>query len=400
MKKGALLISQINSGGAEHVVARLTYILERNYDLDVIVFENKGIAYPVACNIIDLKLPATKGLFSKILLFFKRSYYLKKLKQKNNYDFVISFLDSPNMVNIFSKVCKCKSLVSVRNYSSIENKKQIFGSIVKKLIKILYNRADAIITVSHLIELDYQKNYKINSNIIYTIYNPYDSKEINRMANLSSEIDFLKEEGTFYFVSMGRQMYQKGFWHLIKAFSIVYKRNNMVRLCLIGKDYQNGKVQNLIKKIGLEKCIKLMGQLKNPYPILKKCDCYVLSSLFEGFPNSLVEGMICGLPIISADCKSGPREILCKNVDFEKNIERVVIEEYGILIPELEYEENWDNNIITNGESYLAEAMEKILKDKLLQKKLREKSIVRSEEFNYNMCREKYCSVIDLVCGK
>lgn len=400
MKKGALLISQINSGGAEHVVARLTYILKKDYKLDIIIFENMGIAYPVACDVINLDLPASKGIVTKFKIFFKRIFSLKTIKKKNNYDFVISFLDSPNIVNLLSKTHKCKSIISIRNYSSIENRESFMGYIVNRLIKIFYKTSDAIITVSDLINFDYQKNYGISPEIIYTIYNPYDSKEINDLANMDSEIVFEKEKNTFAFVTMGRQMYQKGFWHLIKAFSLVYHNNPEARLYLIGKDYQNGKVKNLIKDMKLEKCIKLIGQLKNPYPILKKCDCYVLTSLFEGFPNSLVEGMICGLPIISVDCKSGPREILCNKIDFERNIKNISIEEYGILVPELEFEENWNKNVITKGERYLAEAMEKILRDKSLQKKLKEKSIIRSKEFNYDVCREKYCSIINLVCDK
>ena len=174
MEKGALLISQINSGGAEHVVSRLSFILKNEYDLDVIIFEDMGKSYPIACDVINMDIPAEKNKLKKIMIFLKRITLLKKIKNDKKYDFVISFLDTPNFVNILAKTKMCKSIVSIRNYSMIENKKQVLGRVTNRAIRFLYNKADAIISVSELIAKSYIEDYKISPDKLFTIYNPYD----------------------------------------------------------------------------------------------------------------------------------------------------------------------------------------------------------------------------------
>ena len=112
-----------------------------------------------------------------------------------------------------------------------------------------------------------------------------------------------------------------------------------------------------IEQAGLEDIVLLTGRTKNPYQYLKNSNCYVLSSLFEGFPNAMVEAMACGCTIIAADCKSGPKEILCKEPDLFTKIDKTTIVDFGIMVPDLEPEENWDLTYITEGEKELAEAM-------------------------------------------
>ena len=70
----------------------------------------------------------------------------------------------------------------------------------------------------------------------------------------------------------------------------------------------------LIKQLNLQDCVHLMGVKNNSYKYMYNAKIFVLSSLYEGFPNVLVEAMTVGLPIVSVDCKSGPRELFQKNL--------------------------------------------------------------------------------------
>ena len=166
---------------------------------------------------------------------------------------------------------------------------------------------------------------------------------------------------------------------------------------MIGEDYQNGKVKKMAMDLGLSKKIILTGQLKNPFPVISQSNCYVLTSLFEGFPNALVEAMVCGLPVIAADCKSGPREILFRKPDLTKVYRDYVVADYGILTPELENEENWNIEQITEGEMKLASSMELIISDKKLREKMAKNAFDGSKRFSYDMCKKRYCKVIDKV---
>ena len=91
-------------------------------------------------------------------------------------------------------------------------------------------------------------------------------------------------------------------------------------------------MQKYAQAAGIAQHIIFAGFQPNPYSYEAKCDLYVLSSINEGFPNTLVEALACGLPIVAADCKTGPREILMERYEDKtaQGLERV---DYGILVP-------------------------------------------------------------------
>lgn len=398
MKKIGLLISTLNSGGAERVVSRLTKILAEEYEIFLILFEDTYINYEYEGKLINLDIKSSDSLIKQLLLPFFRARKMKKIKKKFKLDLVISFLDSPNIVNILSKTRECKTIVSVRNYIAKEQKQNIRTKIIGNSIKFLYNKADKIIAVSQLIKKSLIDDYKIKEEKIEVIYNPYNLKEIEQLTKEKIEkqyMNFMDSEKIF--ISVGRQMHQKGFWHLIKAFKIVNEKYKDAKLIIIGKDYQNGKVDRIIKEMKLKDNVLLTGYNSNPFKFIGKCYAYVLTSIFEGFPNALVEAMCCGVPVISVDCKSGPREILDSNANINKQIFDIEYSKYGILVPEMNGEENWDITIFENSEKILADAMINILENKDIHLNYMQQSLVRSKVFSNEVCREKYVKLIEEV---
>ncbi|MDV5116071.1 glycosyltransferase [Clostridium perfringens] len=191
----------------------------------------------------------------------------------------------------------------------------MINRITNYIIGNLYDKADGIIPVSKVIKESLVNDYKLDEQKISVIYNPYNVNEINELAKeeiKNEHKEFMNSNKIF--ISVGRQMYQKGFWHLVKAFKLVHDKDKEVKLVIIGNDFQNGAVENLVQELGIEDSVLLVGYEKNPFKYMKNSSIYVLTSIFEGFPNSMVEGLACGLPVIAADCKSGPREILCENL--------------------------------------------------------------------------------------
>ena len=77
---------------------------------------------------------------------------------------------------------------------------------------------------------------------------------------------------------------------------------------------------------------------ENVFPFLKKSDCFIFTSLWEGLPMTLIEALSMNLPIISTDCKTGPREILCPEIDLKKEIQYPYLGEYAVLIQPFPYE--------------------------------------------------------------
>ena len=110
----------------------------------------------------------------------------------------------------------------------------------------------------------------------------------------------------------------------------------------------------------------------NPFKFIANSDCLINSSNAEGLPMAILEALACNLCVVSTDCLSGPREILCPNTNLEKQISNgVEYGKYGVLFP-------------INKTKLLAEVMEKIIEDKDLVKSYKLKAKERALFFNSN----------------
>lgn len=397
MKNIGLLIYALNSGGAERVVAHLSHILSERYNVHVILFEDTYMEYECGGTIHSLNAPTKEGSpLVKIGLLMQRRKALKTLIKKEKLDCVISFLDSPNFVNLLAGVKGCRKIISIRNYSDLENRQSFLGKLTNVAMKLLYRKADCVVAVSKLIEQNFKNQYNIPSEKITTIYNPYNFGEITKKTKeplSENEKEFFDKH--FVFLNVGRIMYQKGIWHLVKAFSLVKKQNEKAGLVLVGEDISDGKLTKLINSLGLDDSILLTGRTRNPYKYMENSPVYVLASMFEGFPNAMVEAMACSCAIIAADCKSGPREILFENPDINEVASDICLADSGLIIPPLETEENWDATVITTGEERLAEAMLSLMNDTEKQSDLANKAQQRSRVFDFAAVERAFSQVIE-----
>ncbi len=397
MKKVALLIDTMNGGGAQRVVSHLSGILQGSCDLHVILFDDRY--HEFICQGVQhcLDVPAKGGSpIVKLQLLWKRIQKLKALIKEEKLDCVISFMDSPNFVNLFARVKGCRKVISIRNYSGLENRQSFLGRLTDAAMKLLYRRADCVVTVSKLIERDFKAHYGIPAGKICTIYNPYNFDEMLK----KGAMPLTEEEKAFYdsgfvFLNVGRVMYQKGIWHLVKAFSLVHAKHPETKLVLVGEDLSGGKLTELIRALGITDAVLLTGRTRNPYQHMKNADCYVLASLFEGFPNAMAEAMACGCPMIATDCKSGPREILYEKPDLCVCAEYITEADYGVLVAPMEQEENWNPTVITENEKNMAQAMELLYQDEEKRRKFSQKAVERSASFSFENCRIRYEEIIE-----
>lgn len=394
MKIG-LLLPQIAKGGAERAATRISKIMSENHEIFLIVFcQECKIAYDYKGKLVDLGVKSSKCFFEKLLANYKRISKLKKVKKSLKLDAVISFTQTPNYVNVKSTVAGCKAIVSIRNYIFTEKKDGFISKLLLKTTKKILAKSDFVLPVSKELTESIVNKYSNIKNIrkkVITMYNPYDVDEI---INLSKNQWKLEDSSLYFdFCTVGRLVHQKGFWNLIKSFYLFNKIHKNSRLFIIGKGNDESKLNNLISSLNLESNVYLLGEMDNPFKAISKCDAYVLSSLFEGFPNALVEAMICGLPVIASNCQSGPKEIL--DDVSELNINGVYKAKYGIIYenyPSLE--EDYTPNI-TKEHQILADAMELLYKNKDLRDYYKKQSIERAKVFNYDTTRDKLEKILN-----
>lgn len=369
MKKVAFFIPDLGGAGAERVVSNLTQALaEKGYDIFLILYNQKDMAYAYGGKLLIIDGSSSVLLKSKILKFLYRTYRLKMLKLKYKFDVVISFLENPDFQNILTKG-KEKVYISVRNYASKSYSKS------KRLIsKLLYRRADKIIAVSEEVKEDLISNFFIEEGKVKVIYNPYDLEKINLLAKETIEGKFQDIFNKKCILNTGRLTRQKGQWHLIRVFSYICNEFNDVDLVFLGEGPLLEKLKRLAENLGIIDRVHFIGFQCNPFKFMKNSFLYVLTSLYEGFPNTLVEAMICGLPVISANCRSGPREILLEAKDSTD-------ENYGILLDEFHQNEDIEGLILSEEEKKMAARICELLRNNEEYQIYRTKSIERSKDF-------------------
>lgn len=386
-KNVAFIIHALSNGGAERVMSYLIQNYSSAENKYLIVYHRCEVEYDFSGQIISLDIEPSNNIIGKLLNYLKRIYRLRKIKSELNINKSISMLDSPNIVNILSRR-KDKVIISLRNHKSKEYT-GIKKNMYIKLIKFLYNKADKIVAISEGVAEDLVKNIKLDKNKVQVIYNPVDIIKIHNIMN--EEVEEFKEfKDKKIIINSGRLTNQKGQWHLLKAFKKVCEKNEDVILGILGQGELENNLRQLAIDLGIDNKVIFLGYQKNPFKYLAKANIFVLSSLFEGFGNVIVESMACNTPVISTDCESGPREILSELKGKYFELTETYYAEYGILVPNFELKEFNDDITISNKENILADAISYLLDNEEKINEYRVKGLKRLEEFEMKRITYKW----------
>jgi len=206
------------------------------------------------------------------------------------------------------------------------------------------------------------------------------------------------KDESFNFINLGRLARQKGQWFLIRSFRDVVDHHPHAKLFILGDGVLRSKLEQLITDLELTDNVYLLEEQKNVFPFLKESDCFVLSSLWEGLPLVLIEALTMDLPIISVDCKTGPREVLCPELDLGGRVSYPYLGEHAILTMPL------PNQLIlspvkevplTEGEEMLSDLMIRMIEDSQLGKNYSNSRVI-AENFD----KEKIISKWDKLLKK
>jgi len=239
----------------------------------------------------------------------------------------------------------------------------LWGFISKVAIKLLYHRAKKIVSVSQEAADDLVEHFGVTREKIQVLYNPIDIGKIQKLAEEPTDETVFDGH---VIITVGRLTKQKGHIHLLSAFREVKKAIPEAKLIVIGEGELRSELEG-------QKDVHLLGWQENPYKFLRRANVFVLSSLWEGLPTVLLEALACELPIVSFDCKSGPREILADG-------------KYGVLVPEKD-------------EHKLAQEIVNILNDKDKQAEWGEKAKERAQDFRMDFIMNKWLVLFESLNG-
>ena len=374
-KKIAIFIVSLYGGGAERVVSILLKQLATDFTIHLIILDTT-VEYeiPDGQTIFLLDKGTSKNKFLNILKIPLLALRYKKYLKKNNIETSLSLLPRPNFINCFTKIWgyKGKIIISERQYTAHYYLKQTFSGITGRvLVKWLYPKAALIVCNAALIATGLKTIFKIKTNY-KIINNPVDIAAIHL-----THPDKITQP--FTFASMGRLSEEKNYALLIKAAALLGNMDFIIKLTGKGPLYDN--LQNEITKHNLQHKVFILPYTNNPFSFLKSAQCFVLSSNSEGFPNALIEAMACGLPVISTDCKSGPREILAPGTDLISETEENLFCKYGILIP-------------LNNPQAMADAMKTIMTDTTMQAYYSTASTERVQDYGVEKIMNEFKAIL------
>lgn len=405
MKKIAFIIPDLYTGGMPRVLENLSSFLPQDkFEQTIILLKDKPVNFKVQGRVVPL-VKEGKNYLEKGIVFLKRIWKLYWLCKKEKYDVLIGVGMTANIISILIH-STAKVIATEHNVKSIEN--HVGGGFVKTcvnmaydfLIRMTYNHSAAVVPVSRIIGEDLIRTYHILPNKIHVIYNGVDETTIREKAGipLPDEEKFLFDDPVI--INVGALSKQKGQWHLIRIMPELIKRFPRIKLILLGTGDYGSYLEQLINDYGLQKYVKLLGVKENPYQYVQKATVFALSSLYEGFPNVLVEAIMLGCPVVSVDCMSGPRELLLDEGEQAHLLERDgrYQGKYGVLCKPFSEDESTLSKDLTLEEQSLLAALHEMLSDQKLQKYYAKAGRLRSEQFDASGMAKEYEKLIDEIC--
>ena len=347
-----LLIPNLGLGGAQRVFHDHSEAFAEHYAVTEVVFNTEGgNRHPSANDLVSLDVAGGGGLIRKSVHFSRRVERLRALKRKLGADVCVSHLEGADYVNLLSKGPGKVVLCVHGSKAHDENISGPMGWLRKRmLIPTLYNRADKIVTVSRDIRRELITGFGIKAEKIVTINNFF---EVARIAAASQEALTDPERALYadapVLVTSGRLTRQKNLEPLLDCVAALRQRRP-VKLVFVGDGELRVDLVRRARALNLrvyeawseqtaltpDYDVYFLGYQSNPFKYIRPAALFVFPSAWEGFPMALGEAMSCGVPVVTTDCPTGPREMLAPTTaPPESPLRQVEKTEYGLLMPML-----------------------------------------------------------------
>lgn len=299
--RALFVINSLAGGGAERVFTTLVRELNGRADSFAITValldEEAEEAYSLPEGIPVQRLDTGGGMFRSVT-------QLRRLVGQLRPDVTVSFLSRANVAAVVAmRRTGGPTVISERVNTTAHLKSGRFAFLSRLLIRGTYPTASRIVAVSEGVARTLESDFSVEPERICVIYNPVDIDRIRKLAAWEPEIEVSSED----FVTMGRLVANKNTAMAIRALAA---SGSAGKLIVLGEGPLRDELVALAVSLGIADRVRLAGFVANPYAVLARAGCYLLTSNAEGFPNAMLEAMACGLPVIATDCPSGPAEIL------------------------------------------------------------------------------------------
>jgi glycosyltransferase involved in cell wall biosynthesis len=358
------VIFSLQGGGAERVAATLVNEwARRGEQITLLTIDSHDTDfYPIDERVqrvaLGLNIPS-KNWRDSVANNVRRVSLLRTFARSSKFDVIISFGDKTNVLLLLAT----RGLnIPVIVAEHIDPRVWFIGASADCLRRLLYPRASAVIVLTA--GIGQWARQIVGTEAVTVIPNPVGEQCLRRSQSI------IKDKQHFV-VAMGRMDFQKGFDLLLRAFALCVERYPDWTLRLVGQGAEQQRLWNLSDQLGIKHAVRFEPVTKEPEKVFRESDLFVLSSRFEGFPMVLLEAMACGLPVVSFDCMSGPREMIRHDVD-------------GLLVPPEDVDA-------------LAKAMAGLMGDERERRRLAERAVEVTDRFGLPRVMAMWSEVLTAV---
>lgn len=394
MKKILFVINSLEGGGAERILSLIVNALDPEcYDLAIHMTLRPAVCYRVPAEVRMYGPPdphtskvggmvrlllhglafvrfcyklykpgryreAHAECFSQLSKIYLALVKLRKVVSKERPDLVVSFIpDSNIMVGMAKRFFRLTVPTCCSDHCSLLREYKHYNPL-KYLImpRIFYREYDMNIAVSRGLKTELVERYALDPAKVEVVHNGIDIEEIERRRSepLPQELSVLSEKALFKIVTVGRLVPGKGQELILRALEVVSRQIDC-RLFFLGEGPDRAHLVELSRELGVGERVVFLGWRPNPFSVVGSCDLLVSASLWDAFPNTLLEAMALGVPVVATDCPTGPREILKDGA-------------CGVLVP-------------VNDVAQLAAAVLRLARDEAMRRHFAEKGRLRVQQF-------------------
>lgn len=368
----AFFLPHLGGGGAEMNAVRVANAMaERGCRVSLVTVRPGGPYEPQVSTKVNLvSLGSSAKVSSTTTAMFRAVPALRRWLAANRPDILVPVMDLPSVAALLAAGFGSRRPRIVLNIQNNPDAKARQGWVIRGVIaaaRLLYPRADSVVALSKGVGETLSRRIPELQGRIHIIPNIGYSPDFAQRA--AEPVEEQLPSGRRLLVAVGRLVEQKGYPVLLDAMARLKGRIDC-ELWILGTGPLEGELKSLSSRLGLEDRVRFLGFRKNPYAYMARADLFVLSSLWEGFGNVIVEAMAAGAPVVVADCPYGPAEI----VSDGRN---------GRLVP-------------IRDPAALADAIEQVLGDASLRQLLRDGGSARARDYDSATVADRWLEALDI----
>lgn len=362
-----ILIHSLNTGGAERVTSNLAnHWAEKGWQITMVTltsidqdfYQLHPAVKRISLDVAGKSSSALAGIVNNL----NRIYALRQVIKQVKPDVALAMMSTANILLTISTM-GIKGLTTIGSERTYPPRIPL-GRQWEWLRSLLYGRLDAVVALTQESATWLRQHTRAQKIVVIPNAVPWPFPQ--QLPNLKLP---LPQPGKHLLLAVGRLSEEKGFHHLINIFKNLADDFPDWKLVILGDGPDRQALETQVSSLGLQDRIRLPGRAGNIGQWYSLSDLYVMSSRFEGFPNTLAEAMAHGLPAISFDCDTGPRDIIRHDVD-------------GLLVA-------------AGDITALEVALRRLMKDKCTRLQFRAKAVEVQERFSTRKITREWENLIE-----